>query len=194
MKKPFTNCILGVNIAITNMQEAVELIVTQIEELRGEFICLSNVHTTVMANSNAEYRKIQNSAFLALPDGSPLSLVQRLRGYKTAEQVPGPDIMPALWKATKNTEITHYFYGSTPKTIEKLEKKLKDQYPNTGIAGMESPPFRALTPEEDEETIRRINESGASIVWAQVPPLFLFSGIKKRFYTFVGYIIYHYGN
>ena len=165
MKKPFTNCILGVNIAITNMQEAVELIVTQIEELKGEFICLSNVHTTVMAKSNAEYRKIQNSAFLALPDGSPLSLVQRLRGYKTAEQVPGPDIMPALWKATENTELTHYFYGSTPETIKKLEKKLKEQYPNTRIAGMESPPFRALTPKEDEETIRRINESGASIVW-----------------------------
>ena len=165
MKKPFTNCILGVNIAVTNMQEAVELIVTQIEELRGEFICLSNVHTTVIANSNAEYRKIQNSAFLALPDGSPLSLVQRLRGYRTAEQVPGPDIMPALWKATENTNISHYFYGSTPETIGKLEKKLKEQYPNTRIAGMESPPFRALTPGEDEETIRRINDSGASIVW-----------------------------
>lgn len=165
MKKPFTNCILGVNIAITNMQEAVNLIVTQIEKLRGEFICLSNVHTTVMAKSNAEYRKIQNSAFLALPDGSPLSLVQRLRGYKAAEQVPGPDIMPALWEATANTEITHYFYGSTPETIAKLKKKMKEKYPDTQIAGMESPPFRALTPEEDEETIRRINESGASIVW-----------------------------
>lgn len=165
MKKPFTNCILGVNIAVTNMQEAVDTIVTQIEELRGEFICLSNVHTTVMANSNAEYRKIQNSAFLALPDGSPLSLVQRLRGYKAAEQVPGPDIMPELWKATSNTNISHYFYGSTPETIEKLGKKIKEQYPNTKITGMESPPFRALTSEEDEETIRRINESGASIVW-----------------------------
>lgn len=165
MKKPFTNCILGVNIAVTNMQEAVNTIVSQIEKLRGEFICLSNVHTTVMAKTNAEYRKIQNSAFLALPDGSPLSLVQRLRGYKSAEQVPGPDIMPALWKATENTEITHYFYGSKSETIEKLQKTLREKYPNTKIAGMESPPFRALTKEEDEETIRRINESGASIVW-----------------------------
>ena len=119
MKKPFTNCILGVNIAVTNMQEAVETIVTQIDQLRGEFICLSNVHTTVMAKSNAEYRKIQNSAFLALPDGSPLSLVQRLRGYKTAEQVPGPDLMPALWEATANTNITHYFYHTTNHTTKR---------------------------------------------------------------------------
>ena len=84
MKKPFTNRILGVNIAITNMRDTVKLIVEQIDELKGEFICLSNVHTTVMSQQDEEYRRIQNSAFLALPDGSPLSLVQRLRGYRTA--------------------------------------------------------------------------------------------------------------
>lgn len=165
LKKPYTNCILGVNIAVTNMQEAVELILTQIENLRGEFICLSNVHTTIMAKTNKEYRKVQNSAFLALPDGSPLSLVQRLRGYKAAEQVPGPDLMPALWKATAKTGISHYFYGSSPNTIECLKKKMEIEYPDTKIAGMESPPYRALTEEEDRETIKRINESGASIVW-----------------------------
>lgn len=165
MKKPFTNRILGVNIAVTNMEEIVKLITDNMEQLRGEFICLSNVHTTVMAYSNAEYRQIQNSAFLALPDGSPLSLVQRLRGYTAAEQVPGPDLMPALWKATEDGQISHYFYGSTETTIEKLQKKLKAEYPKLKIAGMESPPFRELTKEEDEETIRRINDSGADIVW-----------------------------
>ena len=110
MKKPFTNRILGVNVAITNMEDIVRLITENIQELSGEFVCLSNVHTTVMAYENTAYRNIQNSAFLALPDGSPLSFVQRLRGYKEAQQVAGPDLMPALWKATENTEISHYFY------------------------------------------------------------------------------------
>ena len=165
MKKPFTNRILGVNIAITNMQDTVKLIVEHIDELKGEFICLSNVHTTVMSQKDEEYRKIQNSAFLALPDGSPLSLVQRLRGYRMAEQVAGPDLMPALWKATEKTEISHYFYGSTPETIAALEKKLRNNYPELKIAGMEAPPFRPLTEEEDLAAIQRINESGAAIVW-----------------------------
>lgn len=165
MKKPFTNRILGVNIAVTNMQDTVNLIVSQIDELKGKFICLSNVHTTVMSDKDEEYRKIQNAAFLALPDGSPLALVQRLRGYKGAEQVAGPDLMPALWKATENTHISHYFYGSTQDTIDALEKGLKTKYPGLKIAGMEAPPFRPLTEEEDEEAVKRINESGAAIVW-----------------------------
>ena len=165
MKKPFTNRILGVNIAITNMQETVNLIIEHLEEIRGQFICLSNVHTTVMSEKDAEYREIQNSAFLALPDGSPLALVQRLRGYRSAEQVAGPDLMPAIWKATEHTEYSHYFYGSTPETIAALEKNLRSKYPDMKIAGMESPPFRSLTEEEDRKAVERINASGADFVW-----------------------------
>lgn len=165
MKKPFTSRILGVNVAITNIQDAVDLITEHIEELKGKFICLSNVHTTVIAEKDLDYRKIQNAAFLALPDGSPLALVQRLRGFKEAEQVAGPDLMPGIWKATENTKISHYFYGSTQKTIDALEKNLRENYPGLKIAGMESPPFRPLTKEEDEAAVKRLNDSGASIVW-----------------------------
>lgn len=165
MKKPFTNRILGVNIAITNMRETVNLIIDHLEEIRGKFICLSNVHTTVMSEKDSEYRMIQNSAFLALPDGSPLALVQRLRGYHEAEQVAGPDLMPAIWKATEHTEYSHYFYGSTPETIAALEKNLRNKYPDLKIAGMEAPPFRPLTEEEDRQAVERINASGADFVW-----------------------------
>lgn len=165
MKKPFTNRILGVNIAVTNMQDTIDLILSQIGDLKGKFICLSNVHTTVMSDQDEEYKKIQNAAFLALPDGSPLALLQRLRGYKGAEQVAGPDLMPALWKATENTGISHYFYGSSQETIDALKRELLKKYPGLAIAGMEAPPFRPLTEEEDREAVRKINESGAQIVW-----------------------------
>lgn len=165
MKKPFTNRILGVNVAVTNMKDMVNLITKHVEDLKGEFICLSNVHTTVMAYENEEYRNVQNTAFIALPDGSPLAFVQRMRGYKEAEQVSGPDLMPALWKATENTEISHYFYGSSEETIKALGGKLKKDYPGLKIAGMEAPPFRPLTEKEDAEAVERINRSGASILW-----------------------------
>lgn len=165
MKKPFTSRILGVNVAVTNIEDTVDLILSRIDEIKGSFICLSNVHTTVMSEEDEEYREIQNAAFLALPDGSPLALVQRLRGYKEAEQVPGPDLMPALWKATEESGLSHYFYGSTQETIEALEKNLRLKYPKMKIAGMESPPFRPLTDKEDEEAVNRINGSGADFVW-----------------------------
>lgn len=168
MKKPYTSPILGVNVSITNMEETVNLIVDNIDSLRGEYICLSNVHTTVMSDKSEEYRNVQNKAFMALPDGSPLSLVQRLRGFSTAEQVAGPDLMPALWKASTKAngqKLKHYFYGSSPETIEALRKNLSDKYPELEIVGLESPPFRPLSEEEDKVAIKRINDSGADILW-----------------------------
>ncbi|MFR4052649.1 MAG: WecB/TagA/CpsF family glycosyltransferase, partial [Clostridium perfringens] len=85
--------ILGVNIAVTNMIDTVNYIQDNLEILKGNYICVSNVHTTVMAYENEEYRKIQNGGALALPDGGPLSVVSRKRGYKNAERVTGPDLM-----------------------------------------------------------------------------------------------------
>ena len=165
MNKPKTTCILGVNVAITNMRDTVNLIKNNAEELKGQYICLTNVHTTVMSYENPEYRKIQNEAALALPDGSPLSYVQRLRGYQEARQVAGPDLMSEMWKATVSGEYKHYFYGGSPETIQKLEKVLKEKYPGLNIAGMESPPYRTLTDEEDEAAVKRINDSGADFLW-----------------------------
>lgn len=165
MKKPYTCSILGVNVAVTNMRDTINLIMNNTDELKGKYICLSNVHTTVMSHKNPKYRRIQNEAFLALPDGSPLSYVQRLRGHQNAKQVAGPDLMAELCKASENTELKHYFYGGSPETIEKLKESLKKKYPNMKIVGMESPPFRPLSKEEDEEAVNRINASGADFLW-----------------------------
>lgn len=165
MKKPFYNCILGTNISITNMQEILNLILEQLEELKGEYVCFSNVHTTVMAYEDKEYRRVQNAAYVALPDGSPLSYVQRMRGHKEARRVAGPDFMAEMWKATQNKNVKHYFYGSTQDTIDSLKECLDKKYPGLQVVGMESPPFRPLSREEDEEVIARINASGADVVW-----------------------------
>lgn len=165
MKKPFTTCILGVNIAITNMQDATEYILSQLDHIRGRYICLSNVHTTVMSRKNPDYRSVQNDAFMALPDGSPLVFVQKRRGFSEAERVAGPDLMPTLWKATENTQWKHYFYGGSSETIKALEHNLKEKYPGLNIVGMESPPYRPLTEREDAQVVERINASGADFLW-----------------------------
>ncbi len=79
--------------------------------------------------------------------------------------MPGPDLMPAILALSQEKGYRHYFYGSTESTLAELRKVLTRRYPKLQIAGMYSPPFRTLTKEEDEEIIRRINDSGADFVW-----------------------------
>ncbi len=164
--KQLTYCkILKTNINVTDMEHTISYITQNLEALKGDYICVSNVHTTVMAFRDKKYRLVQNSAAMALPDGQPLSIVSRKRGFTQARRVPGPDLMPAILALSPEKGYRHYFYGSTESTLAELRKVLTRRYPKLQIAGMYSPPFRTLTKEEDEEIIRRINDSGADFVW-----------------------------
>src|SRR5439155_13594169 len=49
--------------------------------------------------------------------------------------------------------------------LERLCQNLKKECPSLVFAGVESPPFRALSAEETEAAIKRINDSGAGIVF-----------------------------
>ena len=157
--------ILKTDINVTNMADTISYITANLDDLRGNYICVSNVHTTVMAFRDAQYRKIQNSAAMALPDGQPLSIVSRMRGHHEARRVPGPDLMPAILKLSEEKGYTHYFYGSTEHTLAELKKSILKDYPGLQIAGMYAPPFRELTKEEDERIVADINAAKPDFIW-----------------------------
>ena len=74
--------LLGTNINVITMNETVDYMDQHLDELRGKYVCVSNVHTTVMAFRDADYRKVQNGSAMNLPDGKPLSIVCRMRGHQ----------------------------------------------------------------------------------------------------------------
>ena len=157
--------ILKTNINVTNMSDTIKYIGGHLDDLRGKYICVSNVHTTVMSYENEEYRKIQNSAAMALPDGAPLSSYSRRKGYKQAQRVTGPDLMLELFAISKEKGYRHYFYGATEETLQSMKEVLERDYPGIQIAGMYAPPFRALTPQEDAQIVAKINESRPDFIW-----------------------------
>ena len=157
--------ILGVDIAAINMDWLLQFTEENIQDLSGDYMCVSNVHTTVMSMENYEYCVIQNGGIMAIPDGGPLSTVGRNRGYKNMERTTGPSYMEEILKISVEKGYRHYFYGSTEETLDKLYQKLIINYPNIQIVGMYSPPFRPLTKEEDEDIIKRINETKPHFVW-----------------------------
>ena len=157
--------ILKTKINVTNMSDTIKYICSHLDELRGKYICVSNVHTTVMSYENEEYRKIQNSAAMALPDGAPLSSYSRRKGYKDAQRGTGPDLMLELFKISMQGGYRHYFYGATEETLAAMRQVLERDYPGIEIAGMYAPPFRETTQEEDEQIIQQINESRPDFIW-----------------------------
>lgn len=161
---PYTQ-ILKTNINILTLDETVDYLDKHLDELRGKYICVSNVHTTVMAYRDEDYRKVQNGSVINLPDGKPLSIVQRRYGYEKAGRVPGPDLMPRIFALSVQRGYRHYFYGSRQETLDKLISNLKRQYPGLQIVGSFSPPFRSLTEEEDQKVIKAINDTKPDFIW-----------------------------
>ncbi|MFJ7679197.1 WecB/TagA/CpsF family glycosyltransferase [Peribacillus sp. NPDC097198] len=162
--------ILGVNIAAINMEWLLNYLNTNVKSesnnrLAGDYICVSNVHTTVISYEDADYCKIQNSGLMAIPDGGPLSTLGRKRGYKIMSRTSGPNLMGELFGVSVKNSYRHYFYGSTEETLGKLYTKLKITYPGIQIAGMYSPPFRQLKEEEDVAIVNHINETNPDFVW-----------------------------
>lgn len=159
--------ILGTKINVTDMESTLEYIKEHLEELRGSYICVSNVHTTVMAYENSDYQKIQNSAAMALPDGAPLSLYSKRHGFAQAQRVTGPDLMLELLKAENadKKSYRHFFYGATEQTLDAMRTAIERDYPGACVAGMYAPPFRPLTEQEDENVVNMINDAKPDFIW-----------------------------
>lgn len=157
--------VFGVPYAVTNLEDASYYVRNHVKELSGKYLCFSNVHTTVMAKENEAMKEAERGAAIVFPDGAPIRRNLRHQGHIFCERVAGPDFMRDVFEHTRDGKITHFFYGASQETLDKLKAKLEQNYPGIVIKGMISPPYRALSDEEQAEYIKQINDAEADIVW-----------------------------
>lgn len=157
--------VIGVPISAATMQQFLTEINDHLDIAKTSYICVANVHTTVMARENAEYLQIQKNSFLTLPDGKPLSIVGKKNGEKAMEQVRGVDFMHTIFADKKDRRYKHYFYGNTKENLEILIKVLKKEYPSLDIVGYRPSVFRELSDEELNTLAEEIKATKADFLW-----------------------------
>jgi N-acetylglucosaminyldiphosphoundecaprenol N-acetyl-beta-D-mannosaminyltransferase len=157
--------ILGIEVSAINMPLAVQCIDDWVETKTGNYVCVTNVHAVMESQRDEALRRIYNRAGLVTPDGMPLVWLLKSGGFTFVSRVYGPDLMLAVFDRGQRRGYRHFLYGTTPATLEKVSGKLKERFPASVIVGIYAPPFRALTPAEDQEIVDRINASDADIVW-----------------------------
>jgi len=155
--------VLDCQISRTNTSDAFQAVLDRIENQQGGYVCFSNVHTVVTARKDLRLRQITNKSFLSVPDGKPLSIVGKWRGIVSIGRVAGPDFMPYFVRAAKG--VRHFFFGSTPETLEKLVTNIRKQYPDTIIVGSYSPPFGVVSDGEMEKILSTIKQTGPDVIW-----------------------------
>ena len=156
--------IIGVPISAVNMNDCIDNIFENIEAVKGNYICVSNVHTTVTAHDDPQYHKVQSESFMSLPDGKPLSIIGK-KSFPNMERVTGPDLMREIFLESKKRNLRHFFYGNTQENLDKLIQVLKRDYPYLSVTGYEASVFRGMSAEEVSDLAKRINATHPDFVW-----------------------------
>ena len=156
--------IIGVPVSAVNLSSCIRYLKENFDCARGRYLCVSNVHTTVLAHDDPGYRRIQAESFLSLPDGKPLSVLGR-RQAPGMDRVTGMDFFRSCLKLSGQEGYRHYFYGNRQENLQKLLEVIRRDYPQASIVGWEPSRFRDLTQEEADSLAERIRASGADFVW-----------------------------
>ena len=156
--------VIGVPISAVNMDTAVENIFENFEATRGQYICVSNVHTTVIAHDDPDYYRVQAESFMSVPDGKPLSIVGK-KQIPEMDRVTGPDLMRRIFTESKDRELKHFFYGDRQEVLDTLRGTMLRDYPWLNIVGMEPSVFRDMTEAEETELAERINAAKPDFLW-----------------------------
>ena len=157
--------LLGVPVSAINIAQALAVIDGWITAQDPHYICVTPVHSVMDCVSSRDLLMIFESAGLVTPDGMPLVWWLRWHGQTHVERVYGPDLLLAVCQRSLETGWSHYFYGGAPGVPEELSARLQARFPGLKVAGIYSPPYRPLTPAEDEEVCQRIQASQADILW-----------------------------
>ncbi len=154
----------GVRIDTVTPAEFIDSISTFLSCGHSHVVHFCAAHPTVEARRDATYRDLLNRGSLNVPDGLPVAWAARMFGSST-ERLAGTEGMhlAARWGVERG--LRHYLYGGTPATLERLQRRLEEQYPGILIVGAESPPFRPLSDEEVADSARRMQEAGAQALW-----------------------------
>ena len=132
---------------------------------RVKYVSFPDIYNVVRSNYDDLLRNIYQKSTLTLPDGKPSQFFLKRKGFKNVTTISG------FWLCKKlmETELTHFFYGTSPNNLGLMKKYFDQEHPKGKILGYKSPPF--LTEEEirsseqiksDIQTIAKLNPD---IIW-----------------------------
>ncbi len=157
--------VLGVHVNVLNMEDAIALCDAQIRSNRQGYVCVTDVHGVIEAQTDSTFRSILNNSYMTTPDGMPLVWVGRLQGHAEMRRVYGPDLLMALCGVSAERGYRHFFFGGKPGVADRLTARLRTKFPGLQVVGTYAPPFRPLTAVEEQQLAAQVAEARPDVFW-----------------------------
>jgi len=158
----------GLKIACLSRDELCSLMVAQCLDQRGrerampKLVFAANGHVISLAATNAEFRRCHEVADLIHADGQPVVLASRLTRNPIPERSATTDFFHDAAHAARIHGLRVFVLGGHEDINARCVATMKRKYPGLQIVGRHHGYFRS---DEEPALCRKINTSGADIVW-----------------------------
>jgi N-acetylglucosaminyldiphosphoundecaprenol N-acetyl-beta-D-mannosaminyltransferase len=150
---------------VLTARSAVSRVADLVRRKKGGYVCFSTVHMVMESHDSSDFGQKVNAADMIVPDGMPIVWMQRLQGRKQAERIRANDLMVLLCRYAEEHGLKVGFYGGKQEVIDAIRGRAVREFPKLAITYAFSPPFRALTPKEDEQIVFEINAAAPDILF-----------------------------
>jgi N-acetylglucosaminyldiphosphoundecaprenol N-acetyl-beta-D-mannosaminyltransferase len=128
-----------------------------------------------------EHLQYIQKAYFSFCDGIGVVLAGRIAG-KRVLRLNGPDLMELCCEHGVTKKWRHFFCGGKEGVADLLSRTLAERFPGMITAGTFCPPFRQMSPVEEDEMIHTINAAKPDMLWVGLGLLKQEAWIARHFH------------
>jgi N-acetylglucosaminyldiphosphoundecaprenol N-acetyl-beta-D-mannosaminyltransferase len=161
MTPPSTRSILGVPVHDVTTEETLALIEQFVRDGAPHQICTVNPEFIMLAQRDADFKRILNQAALNLPDGIGVIWAARRLRQPLRERVAGSDLVRLIADRAQRTGWRIFLLGAAEGVAQQAAASLHARYPQANIVGAYAGSPHA---EEAADIAARIRSSNADVL------------------------------
>ena len=161
--------ILGIPISMIDYERAMDVMDEMVEQRYRGWVCAAAVHSVMVAQDDLLMKRALTDSVITVPDGMPIVWAANMLGEHLPNRVYGPELMRRY--CTRSLEHGHrvWLYGGRDQgALVQLALNLRRKHPGIRIVGGYSPPFRALTEDEESAIADQINAAQPDVLWVGI--------------------------
>jgi N-acetylglucosaminyldiphosphoundecaprenol N-acetyl-beta-D-mannosaminyltransferase len=161
--------LLGIPIAMTDYEQAMDVMDGMIARRERGYVCAVAVHALTVGHTDSEMKRALLGSTLVVPDGMPLVWASNLLGENLQQRVYGPELMRRYTQRCAAQGHRVWLYGGRDQGhLVQLALRLRQRHEGIKIVGGYAPPFRPLTQEEEDALVAQINEAQPDMLWVGI--------------------------
>lgn len=163
-----TENILGFSVSTESREALVDRSLSWIASgERGRYFVCANPHSLEVARRDPAFARALREADFAIPDGAGIVLASRLLGGSIRARITGTDLFRSINRGLDAAGGRRcFFLGSTPENLERVRRRMAEEFPRVEVAGVHAPPFKTVFDDEDSrEMVRAVNAARPDVLW-----------------------------